>query len=167
MFTDETPGKPPTKVNFCDLYVSALYNSTKCSKIMRDKMTETPAFAIEFAKISLLTNVGRINTTMACAYSDPLLVLPIYLAPPRLTLHMVALPLWTVFPEMKTALRSYHPVPSLQKTDGNVQDAPRIKNCLKAALLPQEQKGPPPPSNPTDILSRVRNNSKLKCFVSS
>jgi hypothetical protein len=65
-FTDETPGKPPIKVNFCDLYVHALYNSTKCSKVMRDKMLETPAFAIEFAKISLLTNVGRINTTMAC-----------------------------------------------------------------------------------------------------
>ena len=65
-FTDETPGKPSTKVNFCDLYVHALYNSAKCSKVMRDKMLETPAFAVEFAKISLLTNVGRINTTMAC-----------------------------------------------------------------------------------------------------
>jgi len=65
-FTDETPGKPPTKVKFCDLYVHALYNSAKCSKVMRDKMLETPAFAVEFAKISLLTNVGRINTTMAC-----------------------------------------------------------------------------------------------------
>ncbi len=65
-FTDETPGKPPTKANFCDLYVHALYNSAKCSKVMRDKMLETPAFAVEFAKISLLTNVGRINTTMAC-----------------------------------------------------------------------------------------------------
>lgn len=31
-------------------------------------MVETPAFAIEFAKIALLTNVGRINTTMACEY---------------------------------------------------------------------------------------------------
>jgi hypothetical protein len=71
-FTDETPGKPLTKVNFCDLYVHALYNSTKCSKVMRDKMLETPAFAIEFAKISLLTNVGRINTTMACmCYRSP------------------------------------------------------------------------------------------------
>lgn len=29
-------------------------------------MVDTPAFAIELAKISLLTNVGRINTTMAC-----------------------------------------------------------------------------------------------------
>ncbi|KAI0001896.1 hypothetical protein BJV77DRAFT_970175 [Russula vinacea] len=124
-FTDETPGKPPTKVNFCDLYVHALYNSAKCSKVMRDKMLETPAFAIEFAKISLLTNVGRINTTMA------------------------------FFPEMKTALRSYHPVPSLQKTDGNVQDAPRIKNCLKAAFLPGEQKSAPP-STPADILARAK-----------
>ncbi|KAI0050679.1 hypothetical protein FA95DRAFT_1555400 [Auriscalpium vulgare] len=127
-FTDETPGgKAPGRVNFCDLYVNALYNSTRCSKVMRDKMHETPAFAIEFAKISLLTNVGRINTTMA------------------------------FFPEMKTALRSYHPVPSLQKTDGNVQDAPRIKNCLKAALLPSEQKSSPP-STPADILTRLKNN---------
>ena len=65
-FTEENPGNPPTKVNFCNLYVHALYNSAKCSKVMRDKMLETPDFAVEFAKISLLTNVGRINTTMAC-----------------------------------------------------------------------------------------------------
>lgn len=58
------PGQP--LVNFCDLYVNALYNSSKCSKVLKDKMVDTPAFAIEFAKISLLTNVGRINTTMAC-----------------------------------------------------------------------------------------------------
>ncbi|EMD41742.1 hypothetical protein CERSUDRAFT_79380 [Gelatoporia subvermispora B] len=117
------PGRPT--VNFCDLYVNALYNSSKCSKVLKDKMVETPAFAIEFAKIALLTNVGRINTTMA------------------------------FFPEMKTALRSYHPVPSLQKTDGNLQDAPRIKNCLKAALLPSEFKVPPP-SSPAEVLEKVR-----------
>lgn len=29
-------------------------------------MIDTPAFATELAKFSLLTNVGRINTTMAC-----------------------------------------------------------------------------------------------------
>lgn len=44
---------------------------------------------------------------------------------------------------MRTALRTYHPVPSLQKTDGNLQDAPRIKNCLKAALLSLELKRAP------------------------
>jgi hypothetical protein len=62
----QAPDRPV--VNFCDLYVNALYNSPKCSKVLKDKMVETPAFAIEFAKISLLTNVGRINTTMACPY---------------------------------------------------------------------------------------------------
>jgi Ino eighty subunit 1 len=144
-FTDETPGKPSTKVNFCDLYVHALYNSAKCSKVMRDKMLETPAFAVEFAKISLLTNVGRINTTMACMCCRSLPK-----PHPSVEIHVIS----PVFPEMKTALRSYHPVPSLQKTDGNVQDAPRIKNCLKAAFLPGEQKSAPP-STPADILSRA------------
>lgn len=55
---------------------------------------------------------------------------------------------------MKTALRSYHPVPSLQKSDGNLQDAPRIKNCLKAALLPFEFKTPPP-STPQEIREKA------------
>ena len=59
-----------------------------------------------------------------------------------------------VFPEMKTALRTYHPVPSLQKTDGNLQDAPRIKNCLKAALLPTEAKTVPP-STLSDVSERL------------
>jgi Ino eighty subunit 1 len=65
-----------------------------------------------------------------------------------------------VFPEMKTALRTYHPVPSLQKTDGNAQDAPRIKNCLKAALLPAEIKGEPP-STPDQILEKIVSTPRL------
>lgn len=65
VFTTPVPGKS-AKVSFSDLYISALYHSSKCSKVLKDKMLETPAFAIELAKISLLTNVGRINTTMAC-----------------------------------------------------------------------------------------------------
>lgn len=65
---------------------------------------------------------------------------------------------------MKTALRTYHPVPSLQKTDGNAQDAPRIKNCLKAALLPSELKTIPP-STPEDILEkRVSSSTDLVKF---
>jgi hypothetical protein len=43
-----------------------------------------------------------------------------------------------VLPEMRTALRTYHPVPSLQKADANLQDAPRIKNILKACSLKDE-----------------------------
>ena len=45
-------------------------------------------------------------------------------------------------------------MPSLQKTDGNLQDAPRIKNCLKAALLPFEFKTPPP-SSPAEIIEKT------------
>ncbi|KAJ3737016.1 hypothetical protein DFJ43DRAFT_1048909 [Lentinula guzmanii] len=122
VFTPQTPASA-SKITFRELYVNALYHSNKCSKVLKDKMFETPEFGVELAKISLLTNVGRINTTMA------------------------------FFPEMKTALRTYHPVPSLQKTDGNAQDAPRIKNCLKAALLPSEFKTLPP-STPEEVLER-------------
>ncbi|KAJ7656542.1 hypothetical protein B0H17DRAFT_869884, partial [Mycena rosella] len=50
---------------FWDLYIHALYDSNKCSKVLKDKMVETPAFTVELGKISLHTNVGRIDTTMA------------------------------------------------------------------------------------------------------
>jgi Ino eighty subunit 1 len=139
VFTPQAPSED-SKVHFCDLYVNALYMSHKCSKVLKDKMAETPAFAVELAKISLLTNVGRINTTMACKS---------FIAFRCFNMLIMK----TVFPEMKTALRTYHPVPSLQKTDGNAQDAPRIKNCLKAALLPSELKNMPP-STPEEILQK-------------
>ncbi|EIN13536.1 hypothetical protein PUNSTDRAFT_79135 [Punctularia strigosozonata HHB-11173 SS5] len=129
-FDDQSPAfgsgvKASGKVTFGELYTNILSHSFKLSKVIKDKMAETPAFATEFAKFAFLTNVGRINTTMA------------------------------FFPEMKTALRSYHPVPSLQKTDGNVQDAPRIKNCLKGAVLPNEVKVFPP-SSPAEVLDKLK-----------
>lgn len=68
VFTPQAPTEE-SKVHFCDLYVNALYMSHKCSKVIKEKMAETPAFAIELAKFALLTNVGRINTTMACMSS--------------------------------------------------------------------------------------------------
>lgn len=148
IFTLPPPAKAPTKVKFSDLYITTLSNSGKCSKVLKDKMIETPAFALELAKISLLTNVGRINTTMACKCSGLLTSSHSH------CIRIVAYSTYIlVFPEMKTALRTYHPVPSLQKTDGNAQDAPRIKNCLKAALLPSETKNVPP-STPEEILQK-------------
>ena len=63
---------------------------------------------------------------------------------------------------MKTALRTYHPVPSLQKSDGNAQDAPRIKNCLKAALLPSELKAVAP-STPEEVLEK--RVTKFHCLA--
>ncbi|KJA26151.1 hypothetical protein HYPSUDRAFT_199358 [Hypholoma sublateritium FD-334 SS-4] len=110
-------GAGGARTTFAELYGAALYASSKCSKVLKEKMLETPAFATEFAKIALLTNVGRINTTMA------------------------------FFPEMKTALRTYHP------------DAPRIKNCLKAVVLPAEAKSAPP-SAPDEVLAKLRAGAR-------
>jgi len=114
VFTDPTlegggeSGRTTAAGTFRDVYVHALMSSPRCSKALREKMQETPEFATDFAKMSLLANVGRVNTTM------------------------------TFLPEMRTALRTYHPVPSLQKVDANLQDAPRIKNILKACSLKDE-----------------------------
>ncbi|KAL1952128.1 hypothetical protein VTO73DRAFT_1277 [Trametes versicolor] len=116
-----------TRVTFRDLYVNALIHSPRCSKASRDKIRESPEFGNEFAMISLLSNVGRINTTMA------------------------------FFPEMKTALRTYHPVPALQRTNGNLQDAPRIKNILKTCFLQEEAQGTV--STPADVLARSRTGT--------
>jgi Ino eighty subunit 1 len=69
VFTDQKPESSNRKVTFCELYITALSQSEKCSRVQRDKMRETPAFALELAKISLLVNVGRINTTMACTFA--------------------------------------------------------------------------------------------------
>jgi Ino eighty subunit 1 len=58
----------------------------------------------------------------------------------------------SVFPEMKTAIRTYHPIPSLQHTNGNMLDAPRIKHILKTSLLDSEGKSTP--ATPADIIAR-------------
>ncbi|KAJ8520919.1 hypothetical protein ONZ45_g2309 [Pleurotus djamor] len=120
-------GSPPgTKVCFRDLYISSIMHSAKATKILKDKMEDVPNFARDFAMLALLTNVGRINTTMS------------------------------FFPEMKTAIRTYHPIPALQRTNGNLQDAPRIKHILKACTL-NDGDSKTPPSTPSDILERAKS----------
>ncbi|CAA7266626.1 unnamed protein product [Cyclocybe aegerita] len=112
------------KISFRDLYIKAILNSPKATKALKDKMAEPSTFALDFAMLSLLVNVGRVNTTMS------------------------------FFPEMKTAIRTYHPIPSLQRTNGNMQDAPRIKHILKMSLLSDEAKNPP--SSLADLLARCK-----------
>lgn len=72
VFTDPFPtlgGEPAgSKVTFRDLYVNAIANSRKISKLLRDRIVNTPEFGTDFAMVSLLANVGRINTTMACEF---------------------------------------------------------------------------------------------------
>lgn len=176
VFNDPYPtlhGDPAgTKVTFRDLYINTLLHSPRCSKVSREKLQNNFEFADEFAKIALLSNVGRINTTMACKY--PLIYTFCSAAgctlhrSPRKVLQLLGIASRghichvhrrlirhsiSVFPEMRTALRTYHPVPSLQKTDGNLQDAPRIKNILKSCLLPTELQNMP--ATPAEVLSRA------------
>ena len=66
VFTDQRPGHSDGKVTFSEMYINSIQEAGRCTKAQRDKMKESPAFAIELAKVSLLINVGRINTTMAC-----------------------------------------------------------------------------------------------------
>ncbi|TFK40964.1 hypothetical protein BDQ12DRAFT_600597 [Crucibulum laeve] len=126
VFTDPySPGGDAPKICFRDLYIKSLLNSSKATKALKEKMNVSPTFSEDFAMLALLVNVGRINTTMS------------------------------FFPEMKTAIRTYHPIPSLQRTDGNLLDAPRIKHILKTSLLEDEAQGPP--NTPTDILARIKD----------
>ncbi|WFD29456.1 RNA helicase [Malassezia sp. CBS 17886] len=118
------------KLTFKELYLEALLNSSKCTKSMREKCLQDEEYAEDFSKVCLLVNVGRINTTLA------------------------------FYPEMKTILRSYHPVPSLQKSDNtrrNMQDAPRMKSLLKAVLLPYER--PAPPGVTTTVSASARHTA--------
>jgi len=116
-------------LTFAELYVKCLIHSSKCSKVLRDKMLESGPFALDFAKLALLANVGRINSTQA------------------------------FFPEMRTALRTYHPIPSLQRTEGSLLDAPRVKSCLKGCSLPGEAENNMPNSLEA-ILTKARNGEK-------
>lgn len=140
VFTDPYPDvQPAPKICFRNLYLKYILHSPKATKALKDKMLDSQAFAEDFGMLALLVNVGRVNTTMSCKsfvsiseYTDTCSI---------------------VFPEMKTAIRTYHPIPALQRTTGNLQDAPRIKHILKSSVLDGEQANVP--SIPAEILARV------------
>lgn len=66
VFTKQSePQLGPTHT-FADIYLDAMAKSSKCSKILKDKLlTERPA-AVNMAMVCLLVNVGRMNTTLNC-----------------------------------------------------------------------------------------------------
>ncbi|GAA5855640.1 hypothetical protein JCM8547_001628 [Rhodosporidiobolus lusitaniae] len=106
----------PIYLNFDQLFLEAVLSSMKTTQNIRNKLIANPQFAINYCKLCLLVNVGRINTTLA------------------------------FYPNMKTALRTYHPVPSLQNEEisqKEMSDAPRIKGMLKAAYLDWEANNQP------------------------
>jgi Ino eighty subunit 1 len=51
---------------FADIYLDAMAKSSKCSKILKDKLLSDRPAAINMAMVCLLVNVGRMNTTLNC-----------------------------------------------------------------------------------------------------
>ena len=51
---------------FAEIYIDAMAKSSKCSKILKEKLLQDTEGAISMAMVCLLVNVGRMNTTLNC-----------------------------------------------------------------------------------------------------
>jgi Ino eighty subunit 1 len=74
-------------LTFFEIYVVTLLKSSKISKILKARLMSDIGYALNFAIICLLVNIGRLNTTVNFDY------------------------------EMKSQFRTYHSIPSLQVGD--------------------------------------------------
>lgn len=63
-FTKYSDGS--TGHTFADVYIDAMAKSSKCSKILKEKLLQDQEGAISMAMVCLLVNVGRMNTTLNC-----------------------------------------------------------------------------------------------------
>lgn len=61
---------------FAEIYIDAMAKSSKCSKILKEKLLQDTEGAISMAMVCLLVNVGRMNTTLNCRRA-PSMALPI------------------------------------------------------------------------------------------
>lgn len=52
---------------FAQIYIDSMAKSSKCSKILKEKLLQDTDGAICMAMVCLLVNVGRMNTTLNCA----------------------------------------------------------------------------------------------------
>lgn len=112
VFHDQTkafssPFQSGEKLTFGELYVQTIAHLTKTLKILRERLLSDPGMAIPVCMVSLLVNVGRMNTTV------------------------------NFVPEMKSQLRTFHLIPVLQQGKENgsnktLQDLPRLKSLLKS-----------------------------------
>ncbi|KAK3699540.1 hypothetical protein LTR37_016409 [Vermiconidia calcicola] len=124
---------------FAEVYIDAMAKSSKCSKILKEKLLQDTEGAVSMAMVCLLVNVGRMNTTL------------------------------NFFPEMRAQLRTYHSIPALQAhQDPNaykqLQDAPRLKSILKGATEDQPQ---PSTIEEVKAAQRPRTNPVNLVFVMS
>ena len=51
---------------FAEIYIDAMAKSSKCSKILKEKLLQDTEGAVCMAMVCLLVNVGRMNTTLNC-----------------------------------------------------------------------------------------------------
>lgn len=51
---------------FAEVYVDAMAKSSKCSRILKEKLLQDQEGAITMAMVCLLVNIGRMNTTLNC-----------------------------------------------------------------------------------------------------
>ncbi|GEQ71410.1 hypothetical protein JCM33374_g5093 [Metschnikowia sp. JCM 33374] len=100
------------KLTFAELYVRTLAESSKSSRVLRERLIKDWEMGISVSKVCLLVNAGRMNTTI------------------------------NFVPDMRSALRTYHSIPSLQVDPDGVskplQDTPRLKTILKAVCEGQD-----------------------------
>lgn len=101
------------KLTFAELYVRTLAESSKSSKILKERLIKDKDMGIAVGKVCILVNAGRMNTTI------------------------------NFVPEMRSSLRTYHSIPSLQADplyggSKPLQDTPRLKSILKAVCEGQE-----------------------------
>lgn len=99
------------KLTFSEYYLLTIASSTKCSKILRDKLLFDRNVAFSTCALSLLVNTGRLNTTI------------------------------NFFLEMTSQLRTFHSIPCLQRDardPKSLQDTPRLKSILKNLPLGNE-----------------------------
>lgn len=96
------------KITFSDLYIKTMAQSARVSKVLREKLLTDKAASLPTTMISLLVNVGRMNTTI------------------------------NFVPIMKSQLRIFNSIPVFQLHDDfndmnnkTLQDTPRLKSILK------------------------------------
>ncbi|KAK1833298.1 hypothetical protein QBC39DRAFT_49142 [Podospora conica] len=142
VFTNSYEPETIGKQCFADLYIDTMSRSTKCSKVLRDKLLSDRAAAVCMAMVCLLVNIGRMNTTL------------------------------NFFPEMRAQLRTYHAIPSLQAHQDphaykQLQDAPRLKSILKGAAedrvephtLEAMKVAQVPRTNPVNLIFTICHNA--------
>ncbi|SCU81291.1 LANO_0B02564g1_1 [Lachancea nothofagi CBS 11611] len=133
------------KLTFSENYLLTVASSTKCSKILRDKLLFDHNIAFSTCALSLLVNTGRLNTTI------------------------------NFFLEMTSQLRTFHSIPCLQRDardPKSLQDTPRLKSILKnlpkgngnlalTDFYESPEVGKKLDSNPVNLIFHLCDNSVL------